>query len=177
MSITEKQRRLILDRANHQSELLHYSEELGWHRSKGYCGEGENCEHLHVHHIEPVRIGKLKGKNRKEIDQSSNLIVLFECEHTGRCPERKLPNREKYVEPGIDEQPVMHEDTTVAYQNYEGKYRKPTSFDRMNDIRAELVEEGEVYWTDDWDGMMIDIAEEATKCKAAEGWKFYTIED
>ena len=174
--ITEKQRRLLLERANHQSEMLHYSEELGWHRSKGYCGDGKDCTNLHVHHIEPVRIGKNNRLNRKEIDCSGNVVVLFECEHNGRCKDRKLPNNAKYVEPGNIEQPVIHEDTTVAYQTYNG-IQKPTSFDIMNEIRAEMVNEGEVYWEDSYDKMFVDIAEEVTKCKAAEGWRYYTIED
>ena len=176
MALTEKQRRLILDRDDHTSQLTQYSEEKGWHRSQGYCGDGENCTHLHVHHVEPSGIGMSEGKNRKDIDTASNLITVFECEHTGRCPERKLPGGAKYVEIGSEEQLVIHPDTTLAYQNYRG-IRKPTSFDVMAEIRAEARANGEVYWEDSWDTILTDTADERTRCKAAEGWIFYTISD
>lgn len=170
MAITEKQRHLILDRDDHTSQLLHYNEEKGWHRG-GYCGEG--CDSLHVHHIEPVRIGRLRGKTREEIDDPRNLITTFKCEHVGICDKRRIGRNEKYVSPSL-ETPVIHEDVQYATMNYKGK-SKYTSFDVMIELRGEAIQEGSSYWNRDWDSMMRGIAEERTQCAACRGWKFYSI--
>ena len=180
MALTEKQRGLILTRDGFKSQLLHYNEEKGWHR-EGYCGISEGCPHLHVHHIQPTRVLRAEGKGRHQIDVPSNLLTLHQCEHTGICPSRKLGHNEKYVSPDLDH-PVIHEDIQWATENYEGKnqfdgVKGRTSFDVVMELRGEALKEGEEYWDGSWDIMMRGIADERTRCKAAEGWRFKTIRD
>lgn len=173
MSLSERERRAILNRDGHKSRMLHYSEERGWHTG-GYCGDG--CDKLEVHHICPDRVGKSEGKKPEQINSASNLVTLYKCEHAGVCPERKVELRGKFVTPTIDT-PVIHEDTLWAFQNYEGKtqfngVKGLTSFDIMIQLRDQSVDEGEVYWNDDWDDMLREIAETTTRCAAAAGWRY-----
>lgn len=88
MALSKAQREAILQRDNYQSQMRHYSEELGWHTG-GYCENGgEGCQHLQVHHIRPQ--STFDDPNDPEMDNPLNLITLYECEHNGRCPEGKI---------------------------------------------------------------------------------------
>ena len=91
MALTEKQRKAILERDDHTSQLLHYSEEEGFHRG-GYCGDEtwKTCSNLHVHHIRPQGVDKDAGLSREDRDDPRNLITLFKCEHVGICDDHKM---------------------------------------------------------------------------------------
>lgn len=82
--LTKAQRDWILRRDNYTSQLRIYTEEEGWEQSQGLCGEGREigCRRLNVHHIVPSGI---EGGNRP-----TNLITVFECEHTGTCRDGKI---------------------------------------------------------------------------------------
>jgi len=82
--LTKGQRLAILRRDNYMSQMRHYSEEKGWYKNYACPYDGKKCDHLHVHHIVPKHIG---GE-----DVPDNLITLYECEHTGRCPGRRIIN-------------------------------------------------------------------------------------
>lgn len=83
MASWSKTRKDILDRDNNESQMRHYDEERGWHTDVDHCEDGgQGCTHTQVHHIQPRRAG---GG-----DDSDNLITLYECQHTGRCPSEKI---------------------------------------------------------------------------------------
>lgn len=57
-ALTAKQRKAILRRDNHQSQLRYYDEERGWHNDIDHCeDEGKDCPHLQAHHVKPQRSG------------------------------------------------------------------------------------------------------------------------
>lgn len=168
--ITKNQRKAILERDNHTSQMRHYSEEKGWHTG-GYCEEG--CDNLHVHHISPRRIESDKGKTREQVNDPRNLITLYQCEHVGICRDRKMEDREKYVPEWIRddnfEPMVEHPDVTYATRTYDGS---PRSFQHMIELRNEAIALGKKYWQDEHDVELRETAEERTACTACAGWHF-----
>ena len=82
-AVSKKTRQEIIDRDEGKSQMRHYDEERGWHTDVDHCEDnGEGCTNLHVHHIKPQRTG---GS-----DDETNLITLYECQHTGRCRDEKI---------------------------------------------------------------------------------------
>jgi len=82
LPLTKNQREAILERDDYHSQMRHYSEGRGWYKNDVCPYDGEPCPHLHVHHIQPQRA---HGGN-----DPTNLITIFECEHTGRCPSNRI---------------------------------------------------------------------------------------
>jgi hypothetical protein len=88
LALNRRQRADILSRDDYTSQMRHYSEEKGWHTG-GYCEDGGlDCDNLQVHHIQPQ--GTFENYHDPEKDSPNNLITLFECEHSGRCPDLKI---------------------------------------------------------------------------------------
>lgn len=138
MSFTRNQRLWCLDKAGHQSEMRHYSENKGWHH-----WERRPEDALHVHHIDPQ--GNGGG------DNPFNAIVLYEREHVGRM------GRGQYVDP--ERVFVVHADMLDAFKSYDGTN---SSFNAVFAARRELTASGEPYWNTDHDIEMTETAFENT---------------
>lgn len=77
--LTKGERDSIVERDEHTGQMRGYDEERGWHKKDGYCPDkGATCQWFEVHHVKPRGAG---GTNDPE-----NLITLFACHHTGKCP-------------------------------------------------------------------------------------------
>ena len=167
MTVTEKQRKLILERDEHTSQIRHYSEKGGWQRG-GYCRDkGLGCTDLHVHHLKTRRT--MRGRPRDVVDESTNLITTFACEHNGVCKQRKLPGGNKYVD---DDHFVIHPDMSYARRTYDGT---PRSYAVAMEIRDEMVAEGEPYWNTDHDVEMAETARERTQTASASDWRYHQV--
>lgn len=179
--LTKAQRDDILDRDNHTSQLRQYTEENGWFPSQGACGVGRDigCQRLHVHHIEPMRNGRAVGKPVRDINKMENLITVFSCEHTGRCPDGcatkyvRRPDRKpgKWVDP--DRSFVIHPDIQEALIDYDGTNN---SFASVFAERNRLLKENPnaVIHNNLHDVELRETAIERTKTWAAQGKKFHT---
>jgi len=180
VTLTKRQRLAILDRDDHQSQLLHYSEERGWYKG-GYCENGGvGCTHLHVHHVIPAGIGKKLGWDREQRDHPRNVITLYQCEHVGICPSRKMldlgSGNNKYLPEWVrndDFEPyVFHPDITYATRNYNGT---SLSFDMCFELRKEAMREGRKYWQPEFDLQLLETARERTRLAQSRGWHFLLI--
>jgi hypothetical protein len=117
----------------------------------------------------------LAGKDREERDDPRNLLTTASCLHIGVCSNRKIDGHEKYVE--LDgERIVLHEDIQWAFKNYEGIARY-TSFDLVFEVRDDLIREGKIedVYNFDWNGMMLETADERTRMWAAKGGHFHLV--
>lgn len=171
MALTEKMRKSILERDNHTSGMLHYSEQDGWYTG-GYClDRGNDCADIHIHHIDPQRNG---GG-----DTALNTIALYACEHIGICkaariiPQLAIPvvdrKPNKYVDP--NKAFVVHPDITEAFMSYDGT---GDPFKDTFKARNEALARGEKYWNDGHDAQFREHAR-ARSIDAgliAAGWTF-----
>lgn len=89
--LSKKEREAIKARDGYTSGMRHYSEEKGWYQDNACPFDGKQCNSLHVHHIEPVRYLVSLLFSTNQINDSSNLITLFSCQHIGVCPEWRIP--------------------------------------------------------------------------------------
>ena len=80
--ISKAQREAILFRDKYTSAMLHYSEEKGFYQNTTCPYDHKPCSSLQVHHILPRGFG---GENLPE-----NLATIFECEHAGRCKDKRI---------------------------------------------------------------------------------------
>jgi hypothetical protein len=88
--LTKGQRQAILERDDYTSQMRHYSEEKGFYNNEACPYDGQPCDHLSVHHVLPVREGARRGMKPEDVNDPSNLITIFSCEHTGVCPSRRI---------------------------------------------------------------------------------------
>lgn len=158
---TDRQRQAILERDEYQGQMRHYNEDRGWFTG-GYCDVPLSCQSLHVHHIVPQRILSAQGYTREEINDPTNLITLYSCEHTGQCPHGKC------VDPGSDY--VVHPDVITAMHEYGAL--KGQAFENMAALRNQMIEEGIEYWNTDHDAEMSETAIERTINASSHGWHY-----
>lgn len=146
-ALSKKQRQAILERDEYQCQFPVYDEDRGFHA----CGRKGRLE---VHHLRPQRQGKSEGMTEEELDRPENLLTLCYYHH----------------------QVFIHPDMEEARKDYGRQKRrgikKPDSFKRAFQERDRKVRNGEVYWNDDWDEAMKEVAKERTDNAIIRGWKF-----
>lgn len=154
--ITDSQRKKILERDEHTSQMRHYSEKGGFQKGCGDCPlKGTTGKKLQVHHINPNGNG---GTNDPQ-----NLITVFECEHTGKMCNGKLADPKKKF--------IIHEDMLQGFSEYRAGDK--SAIRKVMERRQPLKEHGEIYWNTDHDEEMAQTAKERTDNAVASGWKFW----
>lgn len=151
--LTENQRRAIIERDNHTSQMRHYTEQCGFKPGCIDCPLPEQ-QKLHVHHVDPHGNG---GTN-----DAVNLLTIFECEHVGKkCDGSLVDPTEKFV---------VHPDMVEGLK----RYRKGDKYAiaKVMSAREPLKEHGDVYWNPDHDAEMKETAVERTLNALNNGWVY-----
>lgn len=151
--LTPKQRQAIIERDNHTSQMRHYSEEKGWHTEcPNNCPVEKIKRKLNVHHVNPNGNG---GSN-----DATNLLTIYECEHTGKkCNGELVDPEEKFV---------VHPDMIEGFKNY--RKGNKNAIAEVMQKRKPLKERGEIYWNTDHDAEMQQTAIERTLNALNLGW-------
>lgn len=84
MALSEKERRIILDRDNRKPQLPIFQDDEVIY---GYCDRPQQCPHLEVNHI----VNQADGGT----DDPKNLITIPKCVHVGICPSGLI--KDKYA--------------------------------------------------------------------------------
>ena len=114
-------------------------------------------ERVQVHHIVPKGYAKnVLGWDDAKINSPTNLIPLCEEHHIGRGWDGSLDWRNDLV-------PVVHPDMEWARRKYQGKEKKPTSYDFVFEGRSERMANGETYWNTDFDWPLAEKAREVVQ--------------
>lgn len=151
------ERLAILKRDEHQSQMQHYNEEQGWHNN-GYCGDVDinPCTHLQVHHIQPRRTGGL--------DEPTNLITLYQCEHVGVCPDKRIEGGLRGGKYAPDNMFVVHRDIRDATMEYKGDVNM---YNQVFEARNEQLKQGNIYWNTTHD---VEMKQTAVERSQNPGW-------
>jgi hypothetical protein len=134
--------------------MRHYSEDCGFYSGCRECPIKEPKPKLHVHHVNPHGNG---GSN-----DATNLLTIFECEHTGRMCDGSLADVTKKF--------VVHPDMVTGLRNYR-KGNKNAIVEVMVK-RKPLKEAGLIYWNTEHDEEMQQTAIERTQNAVARGWLY-----
>lgn len=134
--------------------MRHYSEEKGFHTGcQNNCQVPAILRKLHVHHVNPHGNG---GSN-----DATNLLTIYECEHTGRKCDGTLIGDKSFV---------VHPDAVEAFKRYRAGVI--TAFKDMMIKRKPLKESGAIYWNTDHDEEMQETAIQRTQEASARGWVY-----
>lgn len=156
MSLTERQRKAIIERDEGTSQMRHYSEQKGFHRMKAEdcvdC-DGKGCG-LQVHHIQPQRT--------EGADEPENLITVYQCEHNGKKA------KGAFADPATEF--VIHPDMIETFQNYRKGDKR--AFIKLSEQRNQKLASGVIYWNADHDEEMAETAKERTDTAISKGWRF-----
>lgn len=116
-----------------------------------YCGK-INQRKTEKHHVKP------RGWCIRVLDIDPNVPTngVPLCSEHHRVGQRDKPLTR-------EDQNVIHLDSAWALNNYKGKV-KPTSFDRVFDLRKRLTGEMVKYWCDRWDQYLTELVEDVFEC-------------
>jgi hypothetical protein len=147
MAYTDRQRKKILDRDDHQCQF-----------PVGGTLDGERCgitEDLQVHHILCQMAGAFLGLGREEVDSKYNGITLCKAHHTN----------------------TIHTDMPMVWDDWKKQkqagVQKHDSFKKMQENRSHILkDEGMPYWNTAFDTLLRMISIKNTKEAEAGGWQF-----
>lgn len=149
------QKKKILERDNYESQLQHYDEKTGFTKGCKDCPYKDKSKRkLNVHHINPNGNG---GSN-----DATNLITVYECEHTGKMCDGKLVDPKKKF--------VIHPDMLRGFFEY--RKGNKNAIQEVMDRRRPLKENGEIYWSTDHDAELKQTAIERTLNAVNLGWMY-----
>lgn len=124
-------------------------------RDEGKCQHPDkhhNCRGgLHCHHIIPQRYGKHVGLDDETIDSAENALTICEESHVGRNG--------------------VHPDIYQAKRRYDGTSK---AFDETFQERQRKLDNGEIYWDDEYDRQMHVQATKRTQNAKKRGWSLPT---